>query len=343
MARTHGGWIGGPLTARTLLKPHKIARAVFHPVWIPDSLDPTVERLKRFRVIAGAVASLGVYTFIEGGFGIDELLENALTAAAVLLFLTPLTVGVMLFVWRRTGTARQLRVPLLNSLKLLLLFVGCVVALVVMAQVVNTSAGNPLVILGVGAVMMWGLVFVGQGAFRVCGNFFGTAAVHRCLPALLATVTSWLTALPDLVTGDLHGLSFTMGIVFILGAPVTVTAIALAETGRLKRRYGIRLGTHPASLPPIPAHPAPMPPTGLPHVPPQGHPYGHPHPTMGGGTPYAPGPQPPYMPGAGGHPYVPGPGGHPYAPGPGGGPYQPGPQNPYVPQPPYPPQNPYGG
>ncbi|MEV8598090.1 hypothetical protein [Streptomyces sp. NPDC052012] len=336
MARTRGSWIGGTLTARSFLRPHQVAKAVFHPAWIPESLDPTVERLKRFRVIAGAVTSLGVYTFIEGGFSVTELLENALTAAAVLLFLTPLTVGVMLFVWRRTGTARQLRVPLLNSLKLLLLFVGCVVALVLMVQSVNAS-GNPLVIMGVGLVMMWGLVFVGQGAFRVCGNFFGTAAVHRCLPALLATVTSWLTALPDLVTGDLHGLSLTMGIVFILGAPVTVTAIALLETGRLKRRYGIRLGTHPASLPPIPGRPAPMPPqmppTGLPHVPPQGNPYGPPHPTMGG-NPYGPGPQPPY---------VPGPGGHPYAPGPAGHPYPPGPQNPYVPQPPYPPQHPYGG
>ena len=94
--------------------------------------------------------------------------------------------------------------------------------------------------------------------------------MHRSLPALLATVTTWLMAVPDLVTGDLHGLGLTMGIVFILGAPVTVTAIALLETGRLKRRYGVRLATHPAGLPPMPP---PGPPAGLPHVPPQGNPY----------------------------------------------------------------------
>ncbi|GGW89283.1 hypothetical protein GCM10010297_08430 [Streptomyces malachitofuscus] len=269
MARTPGSWTGGTLTVRSFLKPHHVAKAVFHPAWIPPSLDPTVERLKRIRVIAGAVASIGVYTVLEGGFDITELLENALTASAVLLFLTPMTVGVMLFVWRRTGTVRQLRVSLLNSLKLLLLFIGCVVALVLLVQTTNAS-GNPLVIIGIGFTMMWMLVFVAHGAVRVSGNFFGTAAVHRCLPALLATVTSWLMAIPDLVTGDLHGLSFTMGIVFILGAPVTVTAIALLETGRLKRRYGIRLGTHPASLPPMPP---PVPPTVLPHVPPQGNPY----------------------------------------------------------------------
>ncbi|WP_256923423.1 hypothetical protein [Streptomyces sp. 13-12-16] len=275
MARTSGSWTGGTLRVRTFLKPHHVAGAVFHPAWIPQPLDPSIERLKRFRVIAGAIASVGVYTVLEGGFDITELLENALTASAVLLLLTPLTVGVMLFAWRRTGTVRQLRVPLLNSLKLLLLFIGCVVATVLLVQ--TTSGSNSmLVILGGGLTMMWMAVFLVAGAVRVSGNFFGTAAVHRCLPALLATVTSWLMAIPDLVTGDLHGLGLTMGVVFILGAPVTVTAIALAEAGRLKRRYGIRLGAHPSSLPPVPGPVPPMPPmppAGLFHVPPQGNPY----------------------------------------------------------------------
>ncbi|KOT29211.1 membrane protein [Streptomyces caelestis] len=301
------------MRARTFLKPHHVARAVFHPAWIPQPLDPSIERLKRFRVIAGAVASIGVYTVLEGGFDVTELLENALTASAVLLLLTPLTVGVMLFVWRRTGTVRRLRAPLLDSLKLLLLFIGCVVALVLLVQTTSGS-GSMLVTLGGGLTMMWMIVFVISGAVRVSGNFFGTAAVHRCLPALLATVTSWLMAIPDLVTGDLHGLGLTMGVVFVLGAPVTVTAIALAEAGRLKRRYGIRLGAHPAGPPPVPGPVPPVPPAGLPHVPPQGN-------------PYAPHPRHPYVPGAGGNPYAPGTGGNPYA---------------GSPQPPSHPQRPHG-
>ncbi|MEV0690556.1 hypothetical protein [Streptomyces sp. NPDC050388] len=298
MVRTSGSWTGGRLTAGSFLKPHKIARVLFHPAWIPDSLDPSIERLKRMRVVAGVVASLGVYTFVQGGFDFTELLENTMTASAVLLVLTPLTVGVMLLVWRRTGTVRQLRAPLLNSLKLLLLFIGCVVALVLLAQRSGTSGGVLLSLVTAG-VLLWMVVFVVWGAVRVSGNFFGTAAVHRSLPALLATVTSWLMAVPDLVTGDLHGLSLTMGVVFILGAPVTVTAIALLETSRLRRHYGIRLGTHPAGLPPAPGTTPPMPPTppaGLPHVPPRGNPYSHPHPPAPGGNPYAPGPRHPYAP-----------------------------------------------
>jgi hypothetical protein len=285
-----------------------VARAVFHPAWIPQPLDPSVERLKRFRVMAGAVASLGVYTFIEGGFDFTELLENAMTASVVLLFLTPLTVGAMLWVWRRGGTVRQLRVPLLNSLKLLLLFVGCVAALLLLVRTTN-AAGSVVMILAVGLTMMWMLIFTAYGAVRVSGNFFGTAAVHRCLPPLLAVVTSWLMAVPDLVTGDLHGLSLTLGIVFILGAPLTVTAIALLEMGRLKRRYGIRLKAHPATQAPAPGPalsmppgtPPGMPPAGAPYLPPQGNPYGH---------PYAPGGPHPYAP----HPYAPQPPHHPQAP-----------------------------
>ncbi|MFF5605751.1 hypothetical protein ACFY65_05080 [Streptomyces cellulosae] len=335
MARTPGRWTGGTLTARDVLKPHKVADAVFHPAWIPPSLDPAIDRLKRIRVIAGAVASIGVYTVLAGGFDVTELLENALTASAVLLLLTPVTVGVMLLVWRRTGPLRQLRTPLLNSLALLLLFVGSVVALALFVQTVNATH-NPLVIIGVGITMMWMLGFVARGAFRVTGNFFGTGAVHRCLPALLATVTSWLVAVPDLVTGDLHGLGLTFGVVFILGAPVTVTGIALLETGRLRRRYGIRLGAHPAAHTPAPGPVPPMPPVppsghphvpsqGHPHVPSQGHPYGPPQ-----GHPYGPPPGVPYVPpqphpGSG---FVPGQGGgSPYAPGADG--------NPYTPQPPY--------
>ncbi|MFJ7333948.1 hypothetical protein ACIQUU_11950 [Streptomyces sp. NPDC101116] len=310
MARTRGSWTGGTLTVGSVLKPQDVARAVFHPAWIPQPLDPSVERLKRFRVIAGAVASLGVYTFVQGGFDLTELLENAMTASVVLLFLTPLTVGVMLWVWRRGGTVRQLRTPLLRSLALLVLFVGCVAAVLLLVRTVNASA-NVAVIIGFGMTMLWLLAFTAYGAVRVSGNFFGTAAVHRCLPPLLAMVTSWLVAVPDLVTGDLHGLSLTLGVVFILGAPVTVTAIALLEMRRLKRRYGIRLNAHPAAHPPVPGPVPPMPPAGSPHLPPQGDPYGH---------PFAPGGQHPYAP----HPYAP----HPYAP---------------HPRPPYHPQQPYGG
>jgi hypothetical protein len=317
VTRTQGSWTGGTLTPRSLLRPKELARAVFHPAWIPDSLDPAVEQLKRVRLIAGTVAAVGVYTFVEGGFAFEEVLENMLTASAVLLFITPLTVGVMLFVWRRGGTVRAMREPLLNSLKLLLAFVGTIVLTVLVWQF---AGGAGFFVLLLAPVALWLTATLIRGAVHVSGNFFGTAGVHRCLPPLLATVTTWLMAIPDLVTGDLHGLSLTMGFLFILGAPLTVTGIALLEMGRLKQRYGIRLAAHPATLPRVPGPPPPMPPSmpptappyapqqgnpyGTPYVPPQGNPYGHPY-APPQGNPYAP-PQ--------GNPY-----GSPYSPGPNGG------------------------
>ncbi|MCN9239658.1 hypothetical protein NGF19_02485 [Streptomyces sp. RY43-2] len=253
-----------------------MARAVFHPAWVPAALDPTVEGLKRFRIICGTVAAVGVYTVVQGGFAFDEMLTNMLTACLVVLVITPLTVGAMLYVWRRTGTVRQLRAPLVDSLKLLLLFIGSVFMTVVMWAL--SKAGGPFFLLPAGLAAIWLTWFVGVGAVHVSGNFFGTAGVHRCLPPLLATVTTWLMALPDLLTGDLHGLSLTLGIVFILGAPVTVTAIALLEMHRLRSRYGIRLSAHPATLPPL-----------RPTMPPQGNPFGN---NPYAGNPYAPGPSP---------------------------------------------------
>jgi hypothetical protein len=263
----YGSWTDGTLTARDFLKPQRVARAMFHPRWIPASLDASVEALKKIRIIAGAVAAVGVYTFVEGGFAFDEVLENALTASAVLLLITPLTVGVMLYRWRHAGSWRLVRQPLMNSLKLLLLFIGSVVTTVLLFQL--SAAIGGILMLPFGLAALWMTGFVAAGAFRVSGNFFGTAAVHRCLPPLLATVTTWLMAIPDLLTGDLHGLGLAMGILFILGAPVTVTSIALLEMGRLKRYYGIRLDAHPATVPPVIP---PMPPTPPPYVPPHGHP-----------------------------------------------------------------------
>ncbi|MEW2619752.1 hypothetical protein [Streptomyces sp. NPDC048106] len=246
MARGNGA--PGAQHDRNYLKAHHAAQAVFHPAWIPEPLDPAVEGLKRIRVVAGTVAAVGVYTFVEGGFAVTEMLENLLVACGVLLVIAPLTVGVMLWIWRRGGSLRSLRPALLRALGLLLTFVASAAVTLFLLQ--NSGAlGAGLLILPVGLLTLWLLWFVGAGALRVTGNFFGTAAVHRGLPPLLAIVTTWLMALPDLFTGDLHGLGLTLGIVFILGAPVTVTGIALYELAVLKRRFGIRLADHPASHP----------------------------------------------------------------------------------------------
>ncbi|UNS97287.1 hypothetical protein MMF93_12820 [Streptomyces tubbatahanensis] len=232
----------GAAPRRRLARPQNAARRVFDPPWIPEPVDPLVEGLKRVRVVAGLVTALGVYTVVAGGFSLEEALENVVVASLVLLVVTPLTVGVLLMVWRSGGPIRPLRGSLWGSLNLLLRFVGTALLTFTVLRVAPTSG---LFVLLLGPLGLWLLAFLGCAAVRLNANFFGTAAVHRALPPVLATVTAWLTAVPDLVTGDLHGLGLRLGVVFILGAPVTVTALGLLETRRLRRHHGVRLRSHP--------------------------------------------------------------------------------------------------
>ncbi|MER5434519.1 hypothetical protein [Streptomyces sp. NPDC002588] len=261
-------WTDGSLTARSFLLPHRVARAVFHPAWIPEPLDPTVERLKRARVAAGFFAALGVHFFVGARLAWDDLPRNAATASAVLFCVTPLATGAMLLVWRRGGTVRRLRARLFDSLKLLSLFTASAFVCIALFAFGDMLGTLPKIVLS--ALGLWTAFFVIAGAVRLTGNFFGTAAVHRCLPPLLATVTTWLMAVPDIVTADTHGLGRVPGATFVLGAPVTVTAIALLETRRLRKRYGIRLTVHPATLASVPG---PAQPTPGPWTPPATSPY----------------------------------------------------------------------
>ncbi|MGY0066623.1 hypothetical protein ACWZEH_07295 [Streptomyces sp. QTS137] len=319
MGRVHGSRAGGPLRVPTFPKPRQPARALFHPAWTPDSLDPSIERLKRIRIIAGPAAALGVYTFLAGGSDFTELLTNTLAAALVLLFLTPLRVGAMFLVCRRAGTVRQLRVPLFDALKLLPL-VRALAAPVLPGWAMPGLGREDLgLFLVLCPVMLWLFVFVFAAAPRISGNFFGTGAVHRSLPALLAVVTCWLMSLPGLITGDLHGLGLALGIVFILAAPPTVTGIALLELRRLKRRHGVRPADHPATRGPFPGlvpqtpppapEPASHPASASVHAPAHGP--GQPHVAVQG-NPYAY-PRSPYVPGTPGHPYAPAAPQNPYA------------------------------
>ncbi|MEU9115212.1 hypothetical protein AB0D04_26375 [Streptomyces sp. NPDC048483] len=242
---------GGDIRSRaSLLWPRQAAWAVFQPSWIPSADDPLVEGLKRLRVIAGMIVASGVYTFVARDFDGKKVLEHLVVACLVLLVIAPLTVGVMLAVWRRRGPLRPLVPALIGSLQLLLYFVGsAVLAFLLLPAGFQSLFFAPLI--------LWLLWFVCAAAVRVNSNFFGTAAVHRALPPVLASVTSWLMAIPDLVTGDLHGLGLVLGVVFILGTPVLVTCIALYEMQRLRRFHGIRLRDHPGTL--RAPEPAPLP------------------------------------------------------------------------------------
>jgi hypothetical protein len=240
-------WTNGVLW-RYLLHPVYVAGLLFYPSWIPEPLDPPMETLRRVRAIAGLLTYCGVYAVLGDNVGLDDFgigaaLRNLFGVVWLLLIVHPMTVGVMLLIWKRRGfPIRVLRAPVLRGFVLL---AGYVVSLLILIRL--TIAGPEtwgsfkadtirLV------VALWLFCFFVFASLAVARHLFGSAAIHPGLPALLAAITAWLAALPDLKTGDV------LGLVFVLGGPVTVTAIAALELSRLRRHHGIEL--HPVSWSP---------------------------------------------------------------------------------------------
>jgi hypothetical protein len=148
----------------------------------------------------------------------------------------------MLFMWKRRGfPIRLLRAFVLRSLALLAGYIGLGLLLIMFWLLIRGPWKSPSPIeLCVG---LWVLVFSVSASLAVAKNFFGSAAIHPGLPALLTTVTAWLSALLGLRTGP--------DMIYVLAGPVSVTVIASLELSRLRRRHGIALLIR-ASAPPQP-------------------------------------------------------------------------------------------
>jgi hypothetical protein len=185
--------------------------------------------LSRVRGIIGLVV-VGALTVLHHGPGAVPL--HADGGASKVLVSYPLTVGPMLLVWRARGfPVRLLRPYLWRSVALLLGYVALIALLAVAFLLVRVRWASPGILQLV--VAGWVLVFAVSASLTVARNLFGSAAVHPGLPALITVVTAWLAALPPFPSGR--------GLVLVLAGPVTVTAVALLELSRLRRRHGVVL------------------------------------------------------------------------------------------------------
>lgn len=63
--------------------------------------------------------------------------------------------------------------------------------------------------------------------------------LHQTMPPLLAMALVWEMTLIDLFTGAYAGVPGPVRAVFMLGAPLSVTAVGLWELRRLRARHGI--------------------------------------------------------------------------------------------------------
>ncbi|MFH7597353.1 hypothetical protein WDV06_19945 [Streptomyces racemochromogenes] len=235
---------------RAVLNPFHAAQQTFRPSRAGIVHDPGVRRLQLWRTGLGLAAWLGLtltYKAVVGAAAVkaaaDDRLDQSWTSVLVLVCTFPLVVGA--FVTAARGPLR--RVYLRRTLRPL----GAVLA--VMASMatfplamapelagVREAVGLPgKIVLGV--LCLWSLGFALYGIGLSLVHVFRTADIHEVLPPLLACVLVWETALLDVVTGAYPDVPAAVRTVFVLGAPVTVTALSWWELRRLDRDHGLTL------------------------------------------------------------------------------------------------------
>jgi hypothetical protein len=105
----------------------------------------------------------------------------------------------------------------------------------------TASAGRVGLLFALGAFSLWLAPFGFLGIAQSLVHVFRTADVHETVPPLLATLLVWEVAFFDVFRGAYDGVPFGVRVAFTLGAPLTVTAVAMWELRRLRTRHGITL------------------------------------------------------------------------------------------------------
>jgi hypothetical protein len=105
----------------------------------------------------------------------------------------------------------------------------------------TASAGRVVLLFALFAFILWLGLFGVYGIALSLVHVFRTADLHDTVPPLLATLLVWEVALFDVFRGAYDSVPFGVRVAFILGAPLSVTAVAMWELRRLRTRHGITL------------------------------------------------------------------------------------------------------
>ncbi|MEU1125105.1 hypothetical protein ABZ371_16445 [Streptomyces sp. NPDC005899] len=105
----------------------------------------------------------------------------------------------------------------------------------------TASSGRVVLLFGMGAFLLWLVPFVFYGIAQSLVHVFRTADLHETVPPLLASLLVWEVALFDVFRGAYDGVPLGARVAFTLGAPLSVSAVAMWELRRLRRRHGITL------------------------------------------------------------------------------------------------------
>ncbi|WP_329214020.1 hypothetical protein OG352_02995 [Streptomyces sp. NBC_01485] len=231
--------------------PIAVGRKVFRPSRPGRVDDPVVARMQKIRTGVGLAAVVWVMVSYRlarsvGDFASDRV-DQSWNNVLVLAVTFPVVVGVLIGVARPPARRELLRraAKPFGSIVAIIAAVAVFPAFVLTGFVDGRFATNPVMtvvtVLVTLFAIVWILPFVIYGVGLSLVHVFRTADMHETVPPLLALVLVWEMALLDLVTGAYEGAPVPVRIGLVLGAPLSVTAVALWELRRLRVGYGLTL------------------------------------------------------------------------------------------------------
>lgn len=250
-----GPWPPGParrLTFGRLFNPIAVGRAVFTPSRPGRVNDPVVKKVQVLRTVVGLVAVTWMLLSYGLASDADSVLDDRFGQIRTTLIVLGVTFPVAVAAFIAAARPPNRRLFLRRAGKP----AGALLALVVTLAVPRlmtglgyvredtnwtASPGRVVLLFALGAFGLWLAPFGLYGIAQSLVHVFRTADLHETVPPLLATLLVWEVALFDVFRGAYDGVPFGVRVAFLLGAPLTVTAVAMWELRRLRTRHGISL------------------------------------------------------------------------------------------------------
>ncbi|MCX4528571.1 MULTISPECIES: hypothetical protein [unclassified Streptomyces] len=229
-----------------LLLPFQLAARIHRPARPDRIVDGAIERAQIARTAVGVIATCWlVYAYPlreSAGAVLGDKLTEVLVSAGLLLVLGPLALVAFVCAARRPGPAfyrARLRGPLtaLGSL------FGTVFLMWLVPNGFGAVPGGLGSVLSlVGGIGYLFLVPFALASAVFCVHFtFRTADVHEVLPPLVSPVLVWAMAFFQLFDTPPVAAPLGVRILFLVGPPLSVTALSAWELRRLRAYYGITL------------------------------------------------------------------------------------------------------
>ncbi|MDH6219623.1 heme/copper-type cytochrome/quinol oxidase subunit 2 [Streptomyces pseudovenezuelae] len=229
--------------------PIAIARKVFRPSR-PDRVeDEVVARIQKIRTYVGLGAVLWVtysYKLVDSaGDAASERLNDSWISILVLSVTFPVVIGVLVALARPPARQQLLRRAAKPFGAVLAIIGGVAVfpAAILTGLADGKLAVNPVMSvitwLITVSILVWVLPFIIYGMGLSLLHVFRTVDIHETVPPLLTMTLVWEMALVNLFTGSYADVPAGVRIVFLLGGPLSVTAVGLWELRRLRANYGL--------------------------------------------------------------------------------------------------------